>query len=266
MTQSLEFMTHALMVLLGTLHLSFSCSSDRVVSFGRSLFHSPKWFDCYSCLIWSFESLSETSQGEPKSLVRLQRHLRHHLSFRIGAFVFVCQPFKSCFTNIPMGVSFVLRQRSLRSPHYSHFLFIPVFIFLTLVSSTEEGHICRPPFRHGSLFFLYLFLWITFLARCHYPSRPHVTSLVAIRNQPRFLKLQQDFDTWRNFLEGGPVGRQGAWMREKERGLQKGWCRKRWRRQRSRREKSKEKVVEVEIGKEKSEKKVGETAEREEFF
>ena len=24
-------------------------------------------------------------------------------------------------------------------------LFTPVFIFLTLVSSTEEGHICRPP-------------------------------------------------------------------------------------------------------------------------
>ena len=29
--------------------------------------------------------------------------------------------------------------------HYSHFLFTLVFIFLTLVNSTEEGHICRPP-------------------------------------------------------------------------------------------------------------------------
>ena len=43
-------------------------------------------------------------------------------------------------------------------------------------------------------FFLYLFLQITFLARCHYPSGPRVTSLVAIRNQPRFLKLQKEWD------------------------------------------------------------------------
>ena len=70
-------------------------------------------------------------------------------------------------------------------------LFTPVFIFLTLVSSIEERHICRPPFRHES-FFLYLFLQIAFLARCHYPSGPRVTFLVAIRNQPRFLKLQKD--------------------------------------------------------------------------
>ena len=84
---------------------------------------------------------------------------------------------------------------------------------------------CRPPFRHESLF-LYLFLQIKFLARCHYPNEPRVTSLVAIRNQSRFLKLQQDFDTWRNFLEGGPAGRQGARMREKKRWLQKEWGRK----------------------------------------
>ena len=51
---------------------------------------------------------------------------------------------------------------------------------------------CRPPFRHGSLF-LYLFLQITFLTRCHYPSGPHVASLVAMRHQPRFLKLQKDW-------------------------------------------------------------------------
>ena len=72
-------------------------------------------------------------------------------------------------------------------------LFILVFIFLTLVSSTEEGHICRPPFRHGSPF-LYLFLQITFLARCYHPSGLRVTSLVPIRNQPRFLKLQKEWD------------------------------------------------------------------------
>ena len=42
------------------------------------------------------------------------------------------------------------------------FLFILVFIFLTLVSSTEEGHIFRPPFRHGS-FFLGCFYRLHFL-------------------------------------------------------------------------------------------------------
>ena len=134
MTQSLEFMTHALMVLLGTLHLSFSCSSDRVVSFGRSLFHSPEWFDRYSCLIWSFKSLLETSQREPESLVRLQRHLRHHLSFRIRAFVFVCQSFKSCFTIIPMGVSF---SSSVKCTSF-HSLFTLVFHSSVHVPCTRE--------------------------------------------------------------------------------------------------------------------------------
>ena len=42
-----------------------------------------------------------------------------------------------------MGVSLILRQSSLHSTHYSHLLFTSVFIFLALVNSTKEGHICR---------------------------------------------------------------------------------------------------------------------------
>ena len=61
MIQSLEFTTRTLIVLLGTLHLSFSCSSDGVVFFGHSLFRSLEWFDRYSFSIWFFESLLETS-------------------------------------------------------------------------------------------------------------------------------------------------------------------------------------------------------------
>ena len=52
----------------------------------------------------------------------------------------------------------------------------------------SSNHFVEPHFGHGSPF-LYLFLQITFLARCHYPSGPRVTSLVAIRNQPCFLRL-----------------------------------------------------------------------------
>ena len=70
------------------------------------------------------------------------------------------------------------------------------------MNSTEEGHICRPLFRHGS-HFLYLFFQITFLARCRYPNGPRVASLVAIRNQPRLLKLQKEWDK-----KGG--GRKGS--------------------------------------------------------
>ena len=52
----------------------------------------------------------------------------------------------SCFASVPLGVSLILRQSSLHSTHYPHFLFTLVFIFLALVSSTEERHICKPPF------------------------------------------------------------------------------------------------------------------------
>ena len=43
---------------------------------------------------------------------------------------------------------------------------------------------------------------------CRYPDGPRVTSLVAIRNQPRFLKLQKEWDK-----EGG--GRKGGCKRSK---------------------------------------------------
>ena len=39
-----------------------------------------------------------------------------------------------------------------------------------------------------------MFLQITFLARCRYPNEPRVASLVAIRNRPRFFKLQKKWD------------------------------------------------------------------------
>ena len=67
------------------------------------------------------------------------------------------------FTIIPMGVSLVLRQSSLHSTHYSHLLFTPVFIFLTLVSSTEEGHICKPPPEEEEFLAIFiLLLWLLF--------------------------------------------------------------------------------------------------------
>ena len=60
-TMSIEFTIHISVMLLSTLHLSFSCSSHRVASFRHSLFCSSEWFDRYSSLIWSSESLLETS-------------------------------------------------------------------------------------------------------------------------------------------------------------------------------------------------------------
>ena len=83
MTQFFEFVTHTFVMLLGTLHLAFSYSSPKAVSFERSLFYSPGWFDRYSSLTSIFESLLEISQKEPGSLVWLQRHFETSLSFRI---------------------------------------------------------------------------------------------------------------------------------------------------------------------------------------
>ena len=66
------------------------------------------------------------------------------------------------------------------------------FIQKKVLQWTFLLHVCRPPFRHGSLFH-YLFQQITCLARCRYPSGPRVASLVVIRNRPRFLWLQKDW-------------------------------------------------------------------------
>ena len=85
----------------------------------------------------------------------------------------------------------------------------------------------RPTFRHESLF-LYLFLQITFLARCHYPSGPRVTSLVAIRNQPHFLKqkrwMQKGWSREKVVVEG---------VEQRKGGCNRSGAEKRWLRQRS---------------------------------
>ena len=60
-TQSFEFTTHTSVMLLGTLYLSFSCSSHRMVFFGRRLSCTLKWIDRYSSLTLTSESLLETS-------------------------------------------------------------------------------------------------------------------------------------------------------------------------------------------------------------
>ena len=60
MTMSFEFTIHTSVMLLDALHLPFSCSSLGVVSFWHILFRTLEWFDHYSSLIWSFESLLET--------------------------------------------------------------------------------------------------------------------------------------------------------------------------------------------------------------
>ena len=56
-----EFTTHISVVLLGTLHLAFSCSSHRVVPFGHIISYTPRWFNYYSSLTLIFESLLEKS-------------------------------------------------------------------------------------------------------------------------------------------------------------------------------------------------------------
>ena len=61
MTQCFEIMTNILAMLLGTLQLAFSCSSYKAVSFGHILSCTSEWFNRYSSLIWSFESLLEMS-------------------------------------------------------------------------------------------------------------------------------------------------------------------------------------------------------------
>ena len=60
MTMSFEFMIRISVMLVSTLHLSFSYSSFRIVSFYHILSRTSKWFDRYSFLIWFFESLLET--------------------------------------------------------------------------------------------------------------------------------------------------------------------------------------------------------------
>ena len=89
MTKSFEFTTHTSVMLLGTLHLAFSCGSHMIVSFRHIRSYTPKWFDHYSSVIWFSKSLLETSQRESRSLVWLQRHFEISFSFRIRAFVFI---------------------------------------------------------------------------------------------------------------------------------------------------------------------------------
>ena len=56
-----EFMAHILVMLLGAPCLSFSCSTRIVIPFGRIFSCTPRWFDRYSYLIFTFESLLEMS-------------------------------------------------------------------------------------------------------------------------------------------------------------------------------------------------------------
>ena len=56
-----EFTTHISVMLLGTPCLAFSCGSHRVVSFEHILSYTPRWFDRYSSLTSTYESLLETS-------------------------------------------------------------------------------------------------------------------------------------------------------------------------------------------------------------
>ena len=83
MTQSFEFTTHISIMLLGALHLAFSCSSYKAVPFGHILSCTPMWFDRYSFLTLIFKSLSKTSQREFGSITQLQRHYESYHSLRI---------------------------------------------------------------------------------------------------------------------------------------------------------------------------------------
>ena len=91
MTQSFEFMTHISVMLLGTLHLAFSCSSHKAIPFGHILSYTPRWFNCYSSLTLIFESLSETFQRVSESILQLQRHSESYPSLGIlEPFLFLC--------------------------------------------------------------------------------------------------------------------------------------------------------------------------------
>ena len=91
MTQSFEFMSHISVMLLGTLPLTFSCSSHRATPFVHILSCTPWWFDRYSSLTSIFESLQEASQREPRSIVQLQRHSESYPSIRIlEPLLFLC--------------------------------------------------------------------------------------------------------------------------------------------------------------------------------
>ena len=61
MTQSFEFTTLILVMLLVTLHLVFSCSSHRAIPFKCILSCTLRWFNRYSSLTSIFESLLEKS-------------------------------------------------------------------------------------------------------------------------------------------------------------------------------------------------------------
>ena len=68
-TYFFEFAIHILVMLLDTSRLAFSCGSHRAVYFEHILSCAPRWFDRYSSLTSTFESLLEMSQRESGSLV-----------------------------------------------------------------------------------------------------------------------------------------------------------------------------------------------------
>ena len=94
---------------------------------------------------------SQFRRSEPPFLIS-QDVQSHHLFSSLTFRVTICLQF--------WGVSFVLWQSSLHSTHYSHFLFTLMFTFLTLMSFTEEGHICRPFFCKPNVFSFFLFAFI----------------------------------------------------------------------------------------------------------
>ena len=73
-TQSFEFVAHILVMLLGTPHLAFSCSSRRAVPFGCILSNTRRSFDHYS----SLTSIFRVTCGES------------HPSLRIRTLLFIC--------------------------------------------------------------------------------------------------------------------------------------------------------------------------------
>ena len=108
MTQSIEFMAHISIMLLGTLHLASSCSSHKAVLFGRILSCTRRWFNYYFSLTFIFESLLgdilEGVQIHSTSLEALQELLGAALLLRcqkpfhsfigLGEFVFYLCTFR----------------------------------------------------------------------------------------------------------------------------------------------------------------------------
>ena len=112
MTQLFEFTTRTSVMLRGTLYLSLSCSSHRIVSFGCSPSWALKWIVHYSSLTLTLESVL--------------RDILRHPHFLLGSepYVPLMVWVSLCSTYIPLGVFFFFGR--------VHFVALTIHAFFSL--------------------------------------------------------------------------------------------------------------------------------------